>query len=370
MSRNQIWAAEMKLSLIMWFVMLFAASVVLVQYYVSSVWTFSGAPNTGTGNRPLFRKPSVSMTLEEELLEAIVDKIPLDDTVAVNIGHEVFRDSLLKMGRQLLVMGACNRLSELENNTLVTSKSRRLYIITPTYRRPEQIPDLTRMAQTLLHIPHLHWLVIEDAVDKTPLVTELLERTGISYDHLVAPMPAQYTNIKGSKPRGVSNRNRGVEWIRENAKTGVLYFADDDNTYDIRLFEEIRTTKRVSMFPVGLCTETGVSSPVVVNGSFVGFYDGWIGSRKFPVDMASFAVSVEFLLQRPNAKMPYSPGYEEDGFLKSLAPFEPKEIELKANNCTEILVWHTQTKKNFPSRPLNMTKYANTNLVRLKQLIV
>lgn len=92
------------------------------------------------------------------------------------------------------------------------------------------------------------------------------------------------------------------------------------------------------MFPVGLITKTGVSTPIVVNGTFAGFYDGWIGGRKFPVDMAGFAVSVEFLKQRPKAIMPYKPGFEEDGFLKSLAPFEPKEIEFLAANCTMVSI--------------------------------
>lgn len=36
---------------------------------------------------------------------------------------------------------------------------------------------------------------------------------------------------------------------------------------------------------------------MVVNGTFMGFYDGWVAGRKFPVDMAGFAVSVQFLLQ-------------------------------------------------------------------------
>jgi beta-1,3-glucuronyltransferase len=34
--------------------------------------------------------------------------------------------------------------------------------------------------------------------------------------------------------------------------------------------------------------------------------------------------------------MPYKPGFEEDGFLRTLAPFEPHEIELKADNCTKV----------------------------------
>lgn len=90
------------------------------------------------------------------------------------------------------------------------------------------------------------------------------------------------------------------------------------------------------MLPVGLITSLGVSSPIVKNGTLVGFYDGWVAGRKFPVDMAGFAVSVKFLSERPNASMPFKPGYEEDGFLKSLAPLEPSDIELLAENCTKV----------------------------------
>lgn len=90
------------------------------------------------------------------------------------------------------------------------------------------------------------------------------------------------------------------------------------------------------MWPVGLISKYGVSSPIVRNGTISGFYDGWIGGRKFPVDMAGFAVNVNFLLSRPNASMPFKPGYEEDGFLKSLSPLNLTEIELMATNCTQV----------------------------------
>ena len=42
-----------------------------------------------------------------------------------------------------------------------------------------------------------------------------------------------------------------------------MYFGDDDNTYDLRLFDEIRDTRHISMFPVGLVGDYAVSSPVV-----------------------------------------------------------------------------------------------------------
>lgn len=60
-----------------------------------------------------------------------------------------------------------------------------LYIVTPTYRRPEQIAELTRLSHTLMLVKNVNWLVIEDAKDATPQVTSLLKRTGLNFTHLV-----------------------------------------------------------------------------------------------------------------------------------------------------------------------------------------
>jgi beta-1,3-glucuronyltransferase len=51
--------------------------------------------------------------------------------------------------------------------------------------------------------------------------------------------------------------------------------------------------------------------------------------------MAGFAVSVEFLLNHPNATMPYNAGYEEDQFLRSLG-LTLEDIEPKADSCTQV----------------------------------
>ena len=37
-----------------------------------------------------------------------------------------------------------------------------IYFVTPTYPRREQIAELTRLGQTLMHIPNLHWIVADD----------------------------------------------------------------------------------------------------------------------------------------------------------------------------------------------------------------
>ena len=55
-------------------------------------------------------------------------------------------------------------------------------------------------------------------------------------------MPDKFKDKKLKvRPRGVANRNAGLDWIRKNAKDGVIFFADDDNTYDVRIFEDVST---------------------------------------------------------------------------------------------------------------------------------
>ncbi|XP_039969766.1 galactosylgalactosylxylosylprotein 3-beta-glucuronosyltransferase S isoform X1 [Bactrocera tryoni] len=218
-----------------------------------------------------------------------------------------------------------------------------IYFVTPTYPRREQIPELIRLAYTLLHVPRIHWILANDLKACNAYIDGLLKRFGLPFTHLASPMPEFYRKKK-PMPRGVANRRAAIQWLRQrNITNGILYFGDDDNTYDLKLFSEIRNTQRVSMFPVGLIEEYSVSGPVVRKGKVVGFLDSWVAERRWPVDMAGFATNLAYMAEYPNASMPYKPGYEEDLFLRSIR-LNLNIIEPKANNCTEILVWHTQTK--------------------------
>ena len=51
------------------------------------------------------------------------------------------------------------------------------------------------------------------------------------------------------------------------------------------------------MLPVGLVSGSPVSTPIVEDGKYTGFYVGWNGKRKFPLDMAGFAFSVRYYRQ-------------------------------------------------------------------------
>ena len=111
-----------------------------------------------------------------------------------------------------------------------------IYVITPTHTRLVQKAELTRLSQTLRLVPNIHWIVIEDSNQTSNLVTSVLSQSQLSYTHLNATGV-----ITGGPKRGVPQRNAALKWLRENAEyDGVVYFADDDNTYDVRIFEEVR----------------------------------------------------------------------------------------------------------------------------------
>lgn len=123
-----------------------------------------------------------------------------------------------------------------------------IHVVTPTYSRPVQKAELTRLANTFLHVLNLHWILVEDSQRRTPLVTRLLRDTGLNYTHLNVETPRNY-KLRGDMrdpriPRGTMQRNLALRWLREtfnrnSSQLGVVYFADDDNTYSLELFEEV-----------------------------------------------------------------------------------------------------------------------------------
>ena len=82
----------------------------------------------------------------------------------------------------------------------------------------------------------------------------------------------------GSRHYFLDIQYNGTQQQYGTIQEGIVYFADDDNTYDYRLFREISRTNRISMFPVGFIGGQGVSAPIVKEGEVVGFTDDWFAS--------------------------------------------------------------------------------------------
>uniref|UniRef100_A0A3Q3II02 Galactosylgalactosylxylosylprotein 3-beta-glucuronosyltransferase n=1 Tax=Monopterus albus TaxID=43700 RepID=A0A3Q3II02_MONAL len=214
-----------------------------------------------------------------------------------------------------------------------------IHLITPTYSRPVQKAELTRLANTLLHVPNLHWIL-----------------TGLNYTHLNVETPKNY-KVRGDTrdpriPRGTIQRNLALRWLRQTfsvntSQPGIVYFADDDNTYSLELFEEMRYTKKVSVWPVAFVGGLRYESPKVNTlGQVYGWKTVFDPHRPFAIDMAGFAVNLRLILSKPQAYFKLrgvKGGYQESSLLKELVTLS--DLEPKAANCTKVLVWHTRTEK-------------------------
>lgn len=60
-----------------------------------------------------------------------------------------------------------------------------IYFVTPTYSRREQIPELTRLGQTLMHIPKIHWIVADDNTECNIFLEYLFNKFGKFYKQLL-----------------------------------------------------------------------------------------------------------------------------------------------------------------------------------------
>ncbi|XP_071484611.1 galactosylgalactosylxylosylprotein 3-beta-glucuronosyltransferase 3-like [Diadema antillarum] len=248
------------------------------------------------------------------------------------------------------------RAAEIVEKTLTNSTASfpTIYAITPTYTRPVQKAELTRLGHTFSLVRNFHWIVVEDSEHKTRLVANFLANCGLSYTHLHVKTLDEYKLKENEpawrKPRGVDQRNIAIDWIVENVRekeAGVVYFADDDNTYSLKLFDEMRTTQKVSVWPVGLVGGLRFERPIVdKQGKVSSWYVVWEPDRPFAMDMAGFAINLRLFRQQPHARFDITSkrGYVETSLLTQLG-ITKNDLEPKADMCTKVLVWHTRTEK-------------------------
>ena len=155
-----------------------------------------------------------------------------------------------------------------------------LYIVTPTFKRPTQMADMTRLRQQLWNLPKVHWIVIEDAENTTQKITDFLHFSHIPFTHLNELTPKNLSQVKINlhthfRHKGAAQRNAAVAWMREHSykidPNGVVYFADDDNSYHLRLFHDMRFTKTVSIWPVAFIGGLVYERPIVRHGKVTSF---------------------------------------------------------------------------------------------------
>ena len=181
---------------------------------------------------------------------------------------------------------------------------------------------------------------MEDALNCSLRIRNQLDFTGIMYAHLAASTPALHVEQK--KAKGNFQRNRALDHIEAlHGPDGVVYFGDDDNAYDMRLFNELRKTKRVGIFTVGFRGKS-LYERCIVNST-----TGKVGkivpsdARKFPIDMGGFAVHTS-VIKSIKPRFQGRSGHAETEFLEQLVD-SVTELEPLNLNCTRIYSWHVKT---------------------------
>lgn len=137
---------------------------------------------------------------------------------------------------------------------------------------------------------------------------------------------------------------------------------DDDNTYSIELFEQMRLIEinKVGVWPVGLVGGLMVEKPILDDENLVlGFNSAWRPERPFPIDMAGFAISTDLLLQHPEAVFSYDVerGYQESEILRYLIVV--RDMQPLADLCRQVLVWHTRTETPKLDAEIRLKKEGN-----------
>ncbi|CAH8349789.1 unnamed protein product [Eruca vesicaria subsp. sativa] len=225
-----------------------------------------------------------------------------------------------------------------------------IIVVTPTYNRAMQGYYLNRVAQTLRLVePPVLWIVVEGNAASFE-TSEVLRKTGVMYRHLVCKR-----NTTRVKDRGVHQRNTALEHIELHRLDGVVYFADDDNVYELELFQRLREIRRFGTWPVAMLAPSknkAILEGPVCNGSQV---IGWHTNekskrlRRFHVDMSGFAFNSTILWDPNRWRRPFShptrqldtvkEGFQETTFIEQVVADE-SDMEGVPPSCSRILNWH------------------------------
>lgn len=102
-----------------------------------------------------------------------------------------------------------------------------------------------------MHVPNLHWILVEDGPQRVEAVERILKRSNIPFSYIVKQTDP------GFPGKGWPQRNAAMDYVRQHyavfkGDNAVLYFADDDNSYDLRLFSDyLPRVKTIGLWAVG-----------------------------------------------------------------------------------------------------------------------
>ncbi|VDM61577.1 unnamed protein product [Angiostrongylus costaricensis] len=243
---------------------------------------------------------------------------------------------------------SANRRNELVKSVNEDFVNATILVITPTYKRPKRLIVIILLFLVVADVGScfsLRWIVVEDGMTTVPAVSRILQRSGVPHAYLA-------TILGDEMPRrGWTLRNLALQYVKENYynhREAVLYFSNDDNFYDVRLFNDyIRKVNRIGVWAAGLVGGAWVEAPrFSANGKVIVWDAMFAPGRPFSIDMDGFkclgAVAMNFNASfNTQCVRPESCFLWQFGFTKeNLEAFGYKDF------LKEVLVWHTKTSKS------------------------
>lgn len=222
-----------------------------------------------------------------------------------------------------------------------------LFVVTPTYfrRRVQRVFSLSAMFVSMCASGRrIRWIIVDSDANR-PLprfaTCSRVRSRRVSHDSFQTD----------DKHRGAHQRNVAIEYIVENAKDDdAVVFADDDNLFAVEFWRRAsfkNTKKNVLLWPVGFPGNENVYEMPLLDegGRLRDFRRVWCEkNRRFPVDMAGFAVRVEALKRGARFNSSANPGYLESTFIED-ALLGKNENALVRDNIN-IAAWHMEWNSN------------------------
>ncbi|KAK7410370.1 hypothetical protein VNO78_01101 [Psophocarpus tetragonolobus] len=250
--------------------------------------------------------------------------------------------------------------SQISENPYLESQ-KLLIIVTPTYNHPFQAYYLHRLSQTLKLVPPpLLWIVVE-MTSQSEETADILRSSGIMYRHLICK-----TNLTNPSHRSILQRNVAIAHIETHHLDGILYFADDDNSYSVELFQQMREIRRFGTWTVARLS--GDKSIIVLQGPIcngsrvIGWHtDESNGkSKRFHAEMTGFAFNSTILWDPKRWHRPtLEPIRQLDSVKENLwvstlieqVVEDESQMEGLMDNCSRVMVWHTDLESSYSFYP-------------------
>ncbi|CAF0997796.1 unnamed protein product [Brachionus calyciflorus] len=214
-----------------------------------------------------------------------------------------------------------------------------------------ELADLNRLKNTLRLVPKLVWILVEKSETKSIKLKNFLQDSGIRTIHL-----------NDNSSNDLNLLNKALFWLRsiydEIDRNGVVYFANTSSSLDLKIFEEIRWTKTVSVWPVAFSRDYIYQKPNCSDGMVMSWSCGELCQENDLIDLLGFCINIKLLAERKNVQFR---SFRYLDFVKNLV--ELNEIEPKADMCTKVYVWSTKTNPAILRYNLSSKKSYDLNII-------